>query len=105
MVDKALITKKLERVGSYLEQVHKKKDPGMAGFLKDRDIQSIILFNLIQAIQSCIDIGAHVISDSQWETPATQAELFEIIWFFKGQGYPEYNSFQSYSGQNLSRVS
>ena len=79
MVDKALITKKLERVGSYLEQVHKIKDPGMAAFLMDRDIQSIILFNLIQAIQSCIDIGAHVISDSQWETPATQAELFEIL--------------------------
>lgn len=79
MVDKSLITKKLERVGSYLEQVHRKKDPGIAAFLKDRDIQSIILFNIIQAIQSCIDIGAHIISDSQWETPSTQAEIFEIL--------------------------
>ncbi len=79
MVDKSLITKKLERVGSYLEQVQRKKDPGIAAFLKDRDIQSIILFNIIQAIQSCIDIGAHIISDSQWETPSTQAEIFEIL--------------------------
>ncbi|GBD95931.1 hypothetical protein BMS3Abin06_00811 [bacterium BMS3Abin06] len=79
MVDKSLITKKLERVGSYLEQVYRKKDPGIAAFLKDRDIQSIILFNIIQAIQSCIDIGAHIISDSQWETPSTQAEIFEIL--------------------------
>ncbi|HDH04510.1 MAG TPA: DUF86 domain-containing protein, partial [Nitrospirae bacterium] len=31
------------------------------------------------AIQSCIDIGAHIISDSQWETPSTQAEIFEIL--------------------------
>ncbi|HDH04849.1 MAG TPA: DUF86 domain-containing protein [Nitrospirae bacterium] len=79
LVDKSLITKKLERVGSYLEQVYRKKDPGIAAFLKDRDIQSIILFNIIQAIQSCIDIGAHIISDSQWETPSTQAEIFEIL--------------------------
>lgn len=79
MVDKPLIGRKIERAESYLKQIRSKKDPGIAVFVKDSDLQSIILFNLIQTIQSCIDIGSHIISDSEWETPSTQAEIFEIL--------------------------
>lgn len=79
MVDKALIGRKLERAERYLKQIRMKKDPGITLFVKDSDLQNIILFNLIQAIQSCIDMGSHIISDSEWETPSTQAEIFEIL--------------------------
>lgn len=79
MVDKALIGRKLERAEGYLRQIRLKKDPGISLFVKDNDLQSIILFNLIQAIQSCIDMGSHIISDSEWETPSTQADIFEIL--------------------------
>ncbi len=79
MVDKSLISRKLERVESYVNQVRDKKDPGIKSFMADRDLQSIILFNLIQAIQTCIDIGAHIISDSEWGTPSTQAEIYKIL--------------------------
>jgi len=79
LVDKSLISKKLERIENYLKQIRQKKDPGTVLFLKDSDLQSIILFNLIQLIQSCVDIGAHIISDSGWEAPATQADIFEIL--------------------------
>ena len=79
MVDKSLVSRKLEKVESYVNQISTKKDPGLKSFKEDRDLQSIILFNLIQAIQSCIDIGAHIISDSGWGTPATQAEIFQLL--------------------------
>jgi len=79
LVDKSLISKKLERIENYLKQIRQKEDPGTVLFLKDSDLQSIILFNLIQLIQSCVDIGAHIISDSGWEAPATQADIFEIL--------------------------
>lgn len=74
-----LIGRKLEKVESYLKQIRLKKDPGISLFIQNSDLQSIILFNLIQAIQSCIDMGSHIISDSEWETPSTQAEIFEIL--------------------------
>jgi uncharacterized protein YutE (UPF0331/DUF86 family) len=79
LVDKPLLNRKLERIEEHLKQIYLKKDPGIAAFTKDRDLQSIILFNLIQSIQACIDIGAHIISDSGWETPSTQADIFEIL--------------------------
>lgn len=79
MVDKALIGKKLERIAKYLKTIRQKKDPGLRLFKKDEDLQSLILFNLVQAIQACSDIGAHIISDQEWESPDTQAGIFEIL--------------------------
>lgn len=79
MVDKPLLNRKLERTEEHLKQIYLKKDPGIVAFTRNRDLQSIILFNLIQSIQACIDMGAHIISDSGWETPSTQADIFEIL--------------------------
>ncbi len=79
MVDKSLVNRKFERIDGYLRHLRQKKDPGLDLFIQDNDLQSIILFNLIQAVQSCIDIGSHLISDSEWETPSSQAEIFQIL--------------------------
>ena len=74
-----LILKKIERIETYLTQTRLKKDPGIYLFRKERDLQSLILFNLIQAIQACLDIGSHIISDMEWESPQTQAGIFETL--------------------------
>jgi uncharacterized protein YutE (UPF0331/DUF86 family) len=79
LVDKALVLRKIERIETYLKQIRQKKDFGIKVFKKDKDLQSIILFNLIQSIQTCIDIGAHIVSDSGWEMPASQADIFEVL--------------------------
>jgi uncharacterized protein YutE (UPF0331/DUF86 family) len=64
LIDKALILRKIERIDAYLKQLRQRKDPGIDRFTEDKDFQSIILFNLIQSIQTCIDIGIHIVSDS-----------------------------------------
>lgn len=79
MVDKPLIQRKLERIETYLKQIRLKKDPGLDLFERDKDLQCIILFNLIQSIQACIDTGSHIISDNEWEKPNTQADIFERL--------------------------
>ena len=79
MVDKPLILRKIDRIETYLKQIRQKKDSGIEAFKKDRDLQGIVLFNLIQSIQSCIDIGTHIISDSGWEMPGSQADIFETL--------------------------
>lgn len=78
MLDKTIIARKLERISRYLRAMRQKKDPGLQLFMKDDDLQSVIMFNLIRSIQAC-DIGAHIISDQEWESPATQAGIFEIL--------------------------
>ncbi len=79
MVDKPLILRKIDRIQTYLKQIRQKKDQGIEAFQKDKDLQGIVLFNLIQSIQSCIDIGSHIISDSGWEMPGSQADIFESL--------------------------
>jgi len=79
LVDKPLILRKIDRIETYLKQIRQKKDSGIEAFKKDRDLQGIVLFNLIQSIQSCIDIGTHIISDSGWEMPGSQADIFETL--------------------------
>ena len=79
MVDKSLVLRKIERIDAYLKQVRQKQDPGFEVFRKDVDLQSIVLFNLIQSIQASVDIGAHIISDSEWGVPGSQSDIFEIL--------------------------
>lgn len=79
MVDKPLVLRKMDKIETYLGLIRQKKDPGFEAFQNDRDLQSIVLFNLIQAIQSCIDIGTHIISDAGWDMPGTQADVFEVL--------------------------
>lgn len=79
MVDKSLVLRKIDKIGAYLGVVRQKKDPGVNAFQNDRDLQSIVLFNLIQAIQTCIDIGTHIISDARWDMPGTQADIFDTL--------------------------
>jgi uncharacterized protein YutE (UPF0331/DUF86 family) len=79
MVDKPLVLRKIDKIETYLGIIRSKKDPGIDAFQKDRDLQSIVLFNLIQAIQSCIDISTHIISDAGWDMPGTQADIFDTL--------------------------
>ena len=79
MIDKSLVLRKIERIDAYLKQVRQKRDPRFEVFRKDIDLQSIVLFNLIQSIQASIDIGAHIISDSEWGVPGSQSDIFEIL--------------------------
>jgi uncharacterized protein YutE (UPF0331/DUF86 family) len=79
LADRPLILRKIERIDAYLKQIRQRKDPGFDAFRKDRDLQSIVLFNIIQSIQACMDIGAHLISDAGWGVPGSQSEIFDIL--------------------------
>jgi uncharacterized protein YutE (UPF0331/DUF86 family) len=79
LIDKTIILRKIERIDTYLKQIGQKRDPGFEAFRKDKDLQSIVLFNLIQSIQAGVDIGSHIISDSEWGVPGSQADIFEIL--------------------------
>ena len=63
MVDTDLILAKAGSVKRHLNRVFKKRNTDLGTFLKNIDIQESVLFNIQMAIQNCIDIAAHIISD------------------------------------------
>lgn len=48
-------------------------------FLKDQNSQDIILFNLQLAIQNCIDMAAHIVSDENMGIPGSTSEMFYLL--------------------------
>ena len=47
--------------------------------LADEDSQDVILFNLMQVIQGCVDLAAHVVSDEGYGMAGSMQEFFELL--------------------------
>ena len=79
MVDKDLIIAKASSVKRHLNRIKEKRDTDLQTFLKDLDRQESILFNLQMAIQNCIDIAAHIISEEGVGVPGSTNEMFYLL--------------------------
>ncbi len=79
MVDKDLILAKAGSVKSHLNRVLEKRNVDLDTFIKDIDRQESILFNIQAAVQNCIDIAAHIISEESFGVPGSTTEMLYIL--------------------------
>ncbi|MBU4258720.1 MAG: DUF86 domain-containing protein [Proteobacteria bacterium] len=79
MVDSDLILAKSSSVKRYLNRVIEKRHTDLQTFLQDIDRQESILFNLQMAIQNCIDIAAHIVSEEGLGVPGSTNEMFYLL--------------------------
>ncbi len=79
MVDKDLLLSKASSVKRHLKRAEEKVKPDLKTFLSDLDRQEIVMFNLQMAIQNCIDIAAHIISEEGFGIPDSTAGMFNLL--------------------------
>lgn len=79
MVDTEIILAKASAVSKHLRRVQEKVNIDIDQFLINADLQDIVLFNLQMAIQNCIDIAAHIISDRGLGVPGSNNEMFYML--------------------------
>lgn len=79
MVDRDLILAKAGSVKGRLKRIIEKRDVDLRTFMKDIDRQESILFNLQMAVQNCIDIAAHIISEEGFGVPGSTNEMFYLL--------------------------
>ena len=79
MVDSDLILARAASVRSHLGRVFEKRKVDLDDFLKDIDRQESILFNIQMAVQNCIDIAAHIISEKGLGVPGSMTEMFYVL--------------------------
>ncbi|MBW2635764.1 MAG: DUF86 domain-containing protein [Deltaproteobacteria bacterium] len=79
MVDRDLILVKAGAVKRHSKRAIKRADVDLSEFLKDIDCQDIVIFNLQMAIQNCIYIAAHIISDEDLGIPGSTNEMFYTL--------------------------
>jgi uncharacterized protein YutE (UPF0331/DUF86 family) len=79
VVDTDLILAKAGSITKHLNRVFEKRETDLRTFLKDIDRQESILFNIQMAVQNCIDIAAHIISDQGLGVPGSTNEMFYLL--------------------------
>ncbi|SPD74298.1 conserved hypothetical protein [uncultured Desulfobacterium sp.] len=79
MVDKDLILAKAGSAKKHIKRIQSKSNTDMDTFLSDIDRQESILFNIQMAIQNCIDIAAHIVSDESLGAPGSTNEMFYML--------------------------
>ena len=79
MVNKRVLAAKCSAIYHHLARVVDKRQVDLDVFLKDLDRQESILFNLQMAVQNCIDIAAHVVSDEELGIAGSTNELFYLL--------------------------
>lgn len=78
-MDIEVIEQKLESLRRCLQRIEE-KCPATAEILTaDFDSQDILALNLSRAVQLCVDIGAHIVSNRNVPPPATMGQTFDVL--------------------------
>ncbi len=79
MVNNSVILKKITNIRQNLSRLKSKENISLETLKNDLDAQDIVLYNLQLAIQGCIDIGSHIISDEGWGVAGSINEIIHIL--------------------------
>ncbi len=78
-MDKVILAQKLESLRRSIQRVEEKTPSSVDRLIQDPDVQDILVLNLTRAVQLCVDIGSHVISESDALAPTTMGEVFSTL--------------------------
>jgi uncharacterized protein YutE (UPF0331/DUF86 family) len=78
-MDQVILAQKLESLRRCTQRVEEKTPSSVEQLILDLDVQDILVLNLTRAVQFCVDIGSHVISESNELTPATMGDVFSTL--------------------------
>jgi len=78
-MDQLILAEKLESLRRCINRVDEKRPPRIELLIDNPDIQDILVLNLTRAVQLCVDIGSHIISESDETAPNTMGEVFETL--------------------------
>ena len=79
MVDLDLILAKSGLIQKHLKRIAAKSNVDLEIFISDIDRQEVISFNLHLAIENCIDIAAHIISEEGFGMPGSASDMFYLL--------------------------
>ena len=78
-MEKQVIENKLESLRRCIDRIQSKKPDSIDALTGDYDLQDILSVNLERAVQQCVDIGAHIIADTQDSPPETMGDVFDNL--------------------------
>ncbi len=79
MIDRDVVFAKVNNIQNALARVHEMTAKDPSKLLTDLNVQDIVVLNLQRAVQSLIDIAAHVVASQRLGIPQTQKDLFKLL--------------------------
>jgi uncharacterized protein YutE (UPF0331/DUF86 family) len=79
MVDLDLIAAKLAELADRVARVRKHRPASAEVLAADRDALDLVSFNLMLAVQSCLDVASHLIADEGWPPARDLAGSFRRL--------------------------
>jgi uncharacterized protein YutE (UPF0331/DUF86 family) len=79
MTDRDVVAAKLAELEDRLGRVRVHRRGSAAELAADRDGSDLVAFNLMLAVQTCLDVASHVIADEGWPPAGTLAESFHRL--------------------------
>lgn len=78
-MDHLILSGKLESLRRCIKRIEDKKPVDVDHLIQDPDLQDILELNLTRAVQISVDIGSHIISDTDETAPQTMGEVFTTL--------------------------
>lgn len=79
MVDRRIISEKVDTVEKSIKRVIERRGESASEFIKNGDLQDSVILHLMQAIQGSIDLAAHIVSDEELGLAASTRDFFYIL--------------------------
>ena len=76
MVDQNLVTAKLSELSERIQRIRQHRPETAAGYKEAPEVLDLVSFNLMLAVQLCLDVASHLIADEGWPPAPTLAEHF-----------------------------
>jgi len=78
-VDRLIIERKLDSLWRCLERVRSRTPASASDLLNDLDLQDVLVLNLSRAVQICVDVAVHILSERKQPPPETMGKAFELL--------------------------
>ena len=76
MVNRDLLASKLAELADRVARVRTCRTTSAEALSANRDAAELVSFNLMLALQACVDIAGHLVADEGWASARTLAEGF-----------------------------
>ncbi len=78
-MDTIILTEKLESLRRCVQRIEEKQPRHIDELKQSIDLQDILVLNLTRAIQPCVDIGSHLLSQTNCPAPRTMGNVFTLL--------------------------
>ena len=76
MVDRAVVAEKIASVRDAVARIRDVLPAARDAFRADRTVREVVILNLFVALQECLSLAAHWLSDAGLDVPQSDAQVF-----------------------------